>query len=99
VRRGAPGRLTRWRVVVQIDPGSARQRSGPSEAIIDAVREYDASVVVRSNYERHDLADWLRGAIVDEVTRKMHIPVPIVDRPYASCEPVRAGAMMDWSGQ
>jgi len=54
------------------------RRAEPAAAIIDAVREYDASIVVRSSFERHDLAGWLRGAIVDEVTRKLHMPVLIV---------------------
>jgi nucleotide-binding universal stress UspA family protein len=50
-------------------------RAEPAAAIIDAVRECDASVVVRSRYERHDLGDWLRATIIDEMTRNVHIAV------------------------
>jgi nucleotide-binding universal stress UspA family protein len=54
------------------------RRAEPAAAIIDAVREYDASVIVRSSYERHDLAGWLRGTIVDEVMHQIQIPVLII---------------------
>jgi nucleotide-binding universal stress UspA family protein len=54
------------------------RRAEPEAAIVDAVREFDASAIVRSGYERHDLAGWLRGTIVDEATRKTHTPVLIV---------------------
>ena len=53
------------------------RRAEPGAAIVDAVREYDASAIVRSSYERHDLAGWLRGAIVDEVMHRIQIPVLI----------------------
>jgi nucleotide-binding universal stress UspA family protein len=53
-------------------------RAEPAAAIIDAVREYDARAVVRSGYERHDLAGWLRRMIIDEATRKLQVPVLIV---------------------
>ena len=54
------------------------RRAEPAVAIVDAVREHDASVIVRSSYERHDLAGWLRGTIIDEATHQIHIPVLIV---------------------
>ena len=54
------------------------RRAEPGAAIVDAVREFDASVIVRSGYERHDLAGWLRRTIIDEATRKAHVPVLIV---------------------
>jgi nucleotide-binding universal stress UspA family protein len=49
-------------------------RAEPGAAIIDAVCEHDASIVVRSSYERHEFAGWLRGKIIDEATRKLHVP-------------------------
>jgi nucleotide-binding universal stress UspA family protein len=54
------------------------RRAEPAAAIIDAAREYDASVIVRSSYERHDLAGWLRGTIIDEVMHQIQIPVLII---------------------
>jgi nucleotide-binding universal stress UspA family protein len=54
------------------------RRAKPGVAIIDAVREYDATVIVRSSYEGHDLAGWLRGTIIDEVMHQIQIPVLII---------------------
>jgi nucleotide-binding universal stress UspA family protein len=54
------------------------RRAEPRAAIIDAVRELDASVIVRSSFKGHDLAGWLRGTIVDEVMHQIQIPVLIV---------------------
>ena len=45
------------------------RRAEPGAAIIDAVREFDASAIVRSSEDGHDLAGWLRRTIVDGVMR------------------------------
>lgn len=54
------------------------RRAEPGAAIVDAVRESDASAIVRPGYERHDLNGWLRGMIVDEVMHQIPIPVLII---------------------
>jgi nucleotide-binding universal stress UspA family protein len=54
------------------------RRAEPGAAIIDAVREYDASAIVRPSDEGHDLAGWLRRTIVDEVMHQIQIPVLII---------------------
>jgi len=54
------------------------RRAEPRVAIVDAVREYDAIAIVRPSHERHDLAGWLRGMIIDEVMHQLQIPVLII---------------------
>jgi nucleotide-binding universal stress UspA family protein len=54
------------------------RRAEPGAAIIDAVREHDASAIVRPSEDGHDLAGWLRRTIVDEVMHQIQIPVLIV---------------------
>jgi nucleotide-binding universal stress UspA family protein len=64
------------------------RRAEPKVAIIDTVREYDASAIVRPSHKGHDLAGWLRGMIVDEVMHQIQIPVliiPAVEEP--ACAP------------
>jgi nucleotide-binding universal stress UspA family protein len=68
------------------------RRAKPGEAIIDAVREFDASIVARSSYERRDLAGWLRGKIVDEVMHQIPIPVLILPSGEASA-PARSSRL------
>jgi nucleotide-binding universal stress UspA family protein len=50
----------------------------PGAAIVDAVRDFDASAVVRSSYDGCELAGWLRRSIVDEVMHQIEVPVLIV---------------------
>jgi nucleotide-binding universal stress UspA family protein len=54
------------------------RRAEPGEAIVDAVREFDASAIVRPSDDGHDLAGWLRRTIVDEVMHQIQTPVLIV---------------------
>lgn len=54
------------------------RRAEPGAAIVDAVREFDASAIVRSSDVGNDLAGWLRRTIVDEVMHQIRIPVLII---------------------
>jgi nucleotide-binding universal stress UspA family protein len=54
------------------------RRAEPGAAIIDAVREFDATAVVRSSDDGKELAGWLRRMIVDEVMHQIQIPVLII---------------------
>jgi nucleotide-binding universal stress UspA family protein len=54
------------------------RRAEPGAAIVDAVREFDASAIVRSSADGNDLAGWLRRTIVDEVMHRIQVPVLIV---------------------
>jgi len=54
------------------------RRAEPGAAIIDVVREFGASAIVRSSDEGHDLAGWLRRTIVDDVMHQIRVPVLII---------------------
>ena len=54
------------------------RRGEPGVAIADAVREHDATAIVRSSELGHDLAGWLRKTIVYDVVRQTQVPVLIV---------------------
>ena len=54
------------------------RRGEPGAAIVDAVREHDATAIVRSSELGHDLAGWLRKTIVSDVVRQTQVPVLIV---------------------
>src|SRR4051794_17528600 len=47
----------------------------PASAIVDAAREYDASIIVMAGHRERRFRDWLRGKVTEEVLHHTGVPV------------------------
>jgi nucleotide-binding universal stress UspA family protein len=50
----------------------------PASAIVDAAREYDASIIVMADHQGHRFRDWLRGEVTEQVLHQTPVPVLVV---------------------
>ena len=50
----------------------------PASAIVDAAREYDASIIVMADHRGHRFRDWLSGKVTEEVLHQTGVPVLVV---------------------
>jgi nucleotide-binding universal stress UspA family protein len=50
----------------------------PASAIVDAAREYDASIIVMADHQGRQFGDWLRGKVTEEVLHQSPVPVLVV---------------------